>query len=123
MKMISKVGLLLAASILMLHSLLPHEHHDEISAERHSYEQKGADSLLDHLLLAFHANLGENHLEEYEKSSAIVALVFIAVEEINYEFTSQWVIVKEEEYCQTESLSNHLLLTNQYRFRGPPQLI
>lgn len=122
MKMVSKLGLLLSVSILLLHSFMPHQHHSEISEERHSLEHKDADSILDYLLLAFHANLGENHLEEYQKASSI-ASCFVPSDQLMLELRADWVVEVDAVYADVEPAIHHLLLINQRRFRGPPQLV
>lgn len=121
MKIMSKIGLLVAASILMLHSFLPHQHHNEIADDRHFIEHDNADSILDYLKLAFHANLGENHLEEYEKASSVF-LAFFPPCQTTYELNNAWVQQNDTEFEDQQFCLHESLLTEQSQFRGPPQL-
>lgn len=121
MKIMSKIGLLLAASILMLHSFLPHQHHNETADDRHFIEHDNADSILDYLKLAFHANLGENHLEEYEKASSVF-MAFFPPFQTTYELNNTWVEQNDIKFEDQLVCLHELQLTEQSQFRGPPQL-
>lgn len=66
MKLINKISIIVAGSILLMHSILPHEHHSELDEEQHVVAHETATSLLDFIKLAFHVDLGEDHLERYK---------------------------------------------------------
>lgn len=55
----------LATTILMLHSIIPHQHHSEISIVEDEHEHKSADGFLDLLSLALHTDQGDGHLENF----------------------------------------------------------
>ena len=52
--------------MLILHSLVPHHHHDELSDEEHEIEHDSAETLLDYLELLFHVDAGDGHLEHFQ---------------------------------------------------------
>ena len=52
--------------MLLLHSFMPHQHSDELSAAEHIEEHTSASSVFDYLAVLFHENLGENHLEHFD---------------------------------------------------------
>ena len=122
MRMSGKIGMFLAISILMMHSVLPHQHHNQIPDERHSIEHAEANSILDYILLAFHVNPGENHLEEFEKASSI-SLLFLAVEISECQFIEQPVVVIQSNRVETDHILLQQFLSRQLSFRGPPQLV
>lgn len=121
MKRAGKVAMFIAISILMLHTILPHQHHDQIPDDRHAFEHEQADSLLDYILLAFHANPGENHLEEFEKASS-ATFIFLAAELGSFEF--QYINAEKDQpvWVEYETTLIPQFFYKQISFRGPPQL-
>lgn len=76
MKQISKIALALSMSILMMHTLLPHDH--SYSTEKAHFSQcTSSDGLLDIFRQAFHLDQGANHLEEYQAGTELELLEFI----------------------------------------------
>ncbi len=69
-RFVSLSVLSLAAVIMLLHAVLPHQHHNELSATEHSKEHQSPENLLDWLELVFHYDQGEQHLEDYATSEA-----------------------------------------------------
>jgi len=51
---------------MFMHSILPHEHHDELSSTNHDFLHESADSFLDYVKLIFHHDMGEGHLEHFD---------------------------------------------------------
>lgn len=49
----------------MLHSIIPHQHHSEISIVEDEHEHKSAEGFLDLLSLALHTDQGDGHLENF----------------------------------------------------------
>lgn len=49
-----------------MHSLLPHQHHDELDIIEHSEERAQAEGMVDYLQLLFHTDLGDGHMENFE---------------------------------------------------------
>ncbi|MFY0685759.1 MAG: hypothetical protein JXQ90_01270 [Cyclobacteriaceae bacterium] len=63
---LGKIALLIATGILLLHSLLPHEHESpSLSTLQYHSCAQSADTWVDLIRHAFHANPGDNHLEEF----------------------------------------------------------
>jgi len=52
----------------LLHSVIPHHHHDHLSVEDHNIEHESADNILDYLELLFHLDMGEGHLENFQST-------------------------------------------------------
>jgi hypothetical protein len=52
----------------LLHSIIPHHHHDHLSVEDHKFEHETADNILDYLELLFHLDMGEGHLENFQST-------------------------------------------------------
>ena len=56
MKSFQNILLLKIAAVILLHSLIPHRHHREMSTTEHKTAHINADDLIDYLSLAFHSN-------------------------------------------------------------------
>lgn len=54
-----------ACFILIMHSLVPHEHHTESLEEEHVCQQAQVLSFLDIFRIAFHSDIGEGHLDYF----------------------------------------------------------
>jgi len=132
MNLVRKLILFLATGMLMLHTLLPHEHHEDSSGENHFVEFKDADSIIDYLRLAFHFNPGENHLEDFNKSQDNALdfnnaqdytpnFIYPSVQSFQYDVQFQ-VLTQYSSVAASENLSEINFLAPKY-FRGPPQLI
>ncbi|MEP2026225.1 MAG: hypothetical protein ABJH98_03590 [Reichenbachiella sp.] len=124
MKLISKISILVAGAILLLHSVLPHEHHDELNSQQHLIAHETANSLMDLIKLAFHFNPGKNHLEEFEPIkeyqsdflAPIIAEVALVLKPI----------LLNETQVNFPSFKSGFIIRHLYeelRFRGPPQQI
>lgn len=114
---------MLAGAILLMHSILPHEHHSELDENQHVEDHETASSLLDYIKLAFHLDPGQNHLEEFQVSKQIQApLVLNMPVEFVYEavpeLMEERVIVLPAYQFNFKTRFKHQTL----RFRGPPQL-
>ncbi len=124
MKLIRKISLFLAGSILLLHTVLPHEHHSELSGKEHCEQHETAANLVDFIKLVFHMDQGEGHLEKYQTSGQASFLFHaILVEELLPDFET---IVSSENDFPNPFIQNSLhsrLLSSQLRFRGPPHWV
>lgn len=124
MKLIRNLSLMLAGVILLLHMILPHEHHSELDAAEHITQHETAKSLFDYFKLAFHMDQGEGHLEKYQASSTS-QLSFHAT--LLESFTPDFELVFLEEIKTASSTEQNLLsswhFTSQIRFRGPPHRV
>ncbi|MGL1888106.1 MAG: hypothetical protein OCD76_16440 [Reichenbachiella sp.] len=125
MKTVKHIFLFLALSLLMLHSIMPHQHHDDNETVEEYQEHQEAQDLLDYLMLAFHISQGEEHLEEFQVSGSTVMLnhtVVVAVFELVYQ-------PKVVDESNTEYETNFFVLTTSesivegYSFRGPPSIV
>ena len=58
----------IACVILLLHTILPHDHNGVASAEDDNSEYQEVHNFLDWITLAFHADFGEGHLENFLSS-------------------------------------------------------
>lgn len=59
----------LAMSLAVLHSLVPHVHHDESNGPLH--EDVSDLSLLERLSRVFHLDMGDDHLEEFQPGDGL----------------------------------------------------
>lgn len=58
------ITLFLSFFFLVTHELIPHRHHEELSAKEHEKEHQEAQDVIDFFSLVFHQNLGNHHLQE-----------------------------------------------------------
>ena len=121
MKITSKILIILAGTILLMHAILPHEHDDQIVDD---YEiHVSANSLLDIIELAFHFDLGENHLEVFKSSTQTrLTLAVYLIEESVINIAP--ILLSEDFYSfqpHIQQLRTRYLYQN-LQFRGPPQL-
>ncbi len=65
MRVFRSFFLLMIATIVLLHSLMPHDHHDKTESEVCITEVQ--DGIFDWLALGLHMNQGEGHLEHFLK--------------------------------------------------------
>lgn len=54
-----------------MHSVLPHEHHAQLSDAEHVEAHSSADSLLGHIQLIFHVDMGDGHLDHFESCQGL----------------------------------------------------
>ena len=54
--------------IIVLHALIPHIHHDQVSDAQHEEEHITADSWADYVKLMFHIDLGDGHLDHFDSA-------------------------------------------------------
>ena len=55
--------------IIVLHALVLHVHHDQISDARHEEEHISADSWVDYVKLLLQVDLGDEHLENFQTAN------------------------------------------------------
>ncbi|WP_420578151.1 hypothetical protein [Ekhidna sp.] len=122
MKVIGKIAMTIAVCMLMLHTLMPHHHVNQETEDEHAVEYTYADSLLDYIKLALHLNPGENHLEEFEKTSNLT--VYFPVAEIpTFEIPLCVECDKDDSFpVESSVLAKDHLVFLSISFRGPPQL-
>ncbi|WP_236980779.1 hypothetical protein [Membranihabitans maritimus] len=66
-KRLRDISFLIVGLIILVHNITPHLHHDEISEEQHLKAHYEANNVLDWILLSFHNNLENGHLECYSE--------------------------------------------------------
>ncbi|MFY0652279.1 MAG: hypothetical protein JXQ96_09615 [Cyclobacteriaceae bacterium] len=121
-KTIRKISLILAGAILLLHTVLPHEHHSELDEAEHVTQHETATGWLDFIMLAFHLDQGEGHLEKYQVPSSNILFHTLPSEALVFQFTP-FILIKTSFPVSSpvESFYSRFL-SSQLRFRGPPKL-
>lgn len=61
----------IATTIVLLHSIIPHSHHSELTHEEHHRQHENASSILDFISLAFHLDHEDGQLEEFVQGNDI----------------------------------------------------
>ena len=124
MKVIRNMSILLGGLLLFLHTVFPHDHHNQQSSEEHFLEIGVATSIFDIIELAFHLDLGEDHLENFQVTpkTAFHLSPFIVDDLLNFELPA---IIKLNDDSFPATLSEPFLeqsYRSEDRFRGPPQV-
>ncbi|MEQ9468133.1 MAG: hypothetical protein RLN88_12015 [Ekhidna sp.] len=117
-----KIGMFLAVSLLMAHTLMPHKHHSNVNDEDHFIEHAQAESLLDYIRLAFHVSPGENHLEEFQTAQG-VSLYFPVAEILDFQLSNEILEIEAPKVIFFDAVIEQQFSPDQSNFRGPPQLI
>lgn len=124
-KQIGFIALLLAVGVLFLHNTLPHTHHTESDEMLHNAEHQEANSLLDYLRLAFHIDLGGDHLENFEHANEL-AVDAPPVHLLNSYTTTTLKNKAENKAPSFQPLSEWFFppqhFWEQIYFRGPPRV-
>lgn len=119
MKLLGKISVLFAGTLLILHGLLPHEHHDEMAGVEHFVAHKQVETWIDYLQVAFHFSPGDNHLEEYQTSDYYISVDLLPVD-------VEWAIItlniEDNSVFLTDASLEKLQRTLSQPWRGPPSL-
>lgn len=78
MRIFRSVFLLVIATIVLLHTLVPHEHHDKAESEICVTAQDESKGFLDWIALGLHINQNEGHLEHFLKDKKIAIFDIVA---------------------------------------------
>ena len=62
---VSHLFIILAITILVAHTVIPHVHHKQLSENEDLSEHNAANSFLDYVKLALHTDPGSDHLEDF----------------------------------------------------------
>jgi hypothetical protein len=120
MKFLGRISVLLAETLLMFHTFVPHQHHIELNAKEHIVQHKSADSLFDFIKLALHLDQGEGHLEDYQLKNQQFNLAAVTLDVPIFAFDR---IVDESSnvsfFITQDTLPERYIISN-LRFRGPP---
>ena len=106
-----------AGILLLLHTLIPHQHHTELDDSSHYSQHQKADNLYEFFQLIFHQDLGEDHLEDYQTPafySAPSDCVDTHLPQPTY------VLSFSEPFPTTNASIASYQVTQYLRFRGPP---
>lgn len=115
----------LAMLLMLLHNIVPHQHHGEDKDEEHCLAETSHedDSLFDLLGDIFHTDLGDDHLENLRNAEGDLP-VFISpaiLAEAQKRLEQPLVISSVDDYRQPEDLALPDFLTPTLRpLRGPP---
>lgn len=120
MRVLKKISLLLAGLMLLLHTMLPHEHHTELNEAAHIVEHQTATGLLDFIKLAFHLDQGEGHLEKFKTAGFNYFFEAIPYTEIELEQFVPVFIDNDFQVLASIDTFSSRYLSSQLRFRGPP---
>ncbi len=119
LNMIRYISLVLSVSFLLLHTLLPHTHHDQFTNnEEHVTAHSSAQNFLDYLKLAFHTNLGVNHLEEYQKAFDVDLSPLQSIELLQ---TIVFVQMNDKSLTPFTTVISEKHPLQAHRLRGPPK--
>ncbi|MFT4739085.1 MAG: hypothetical protein ACI8QD_000453 [Cyclobacteriaceae bacterium] len=117
------ISFILAGTILLMHSVLPHHHHGDLNENQNVNAHETASSLLDFVKLAFHVDLGQDHLESYnvaQYEQVSFDILSVAINDFLFEASITEISFPKrfpfQENLHARFLSHHLSV------RGPPQL-
>lgn len=119
MKAIGQILLLASGAILMLHSLLPHDHHDELDDLQHYEQRASAESLVDYIKLAFHIDLGEDHLEDFQGSKQLDFSI-TPIDPVNVILPKPEILMIRDQYHEEGAVVISRASVAAIPFRGPP---
>ena len=114
-----------AMTIVLVHSFVPHQHHEELSIEEHNRQHREASGWIDYLLLAFHIGPNQGHLDEFHSTETNVDK---SNDSDQFEFDVQYYV--ESIFIASELISTPIpkihtaftgdFLSNTRILRGPP---
>lgn len=120
MKFLARISVLLAGTLLMFHTFVPHQHHIELNAKEHLVQHNSAVSLFDFIKLALHLDQGEGHLEDYQVKSQQFNLAAVTMDAPTFSFDR---VVEESSVVSfqiTQAALPERYSISNLRFRGPP---
>ena len=121
-KAFGKILMFSSLCILMLHTVMPHQHHGEVSNEIHNFEHDSADSILDFIQLAFHFNPSENHLEDYQKSNLDFQTLVFCEDVLSPDFARTILSSIDQNVEGYDYQQVRPVPISSISFRGPPEL-
>ena len=125
MKPIAHIFISLAMLLMLLHNIVPHQHHGEAKEEEHCLAETSHkdDSLLDILGDIFHTDVGDDHLQNLRQAeSTQVSLISPALLAQAKVVLEHYVFIQSPtEYRQPEDLAlpDYLVVTLR-SLRSPP---
>lgn len=114
--------------LLLLHNVVPHQHHDEGIAEEHCLTENShdGDNLLELLGDIFHTDLGNDHLENLRKTESsqpsLILPTILAEVQKPIEVTVR--VSSGQHYPRPENLALPEFSTDSaHPLRGPPTCV
>jgi hypothetical protein len=108
---------------VLIHNTLPHQHHSEMEDMEHSIEHQAASNVLEYLQLAFHLDMGGDHLENFEKTTE-VTLSAPMIAHLTYLIPDLALLPEQSStnayYLVSDWHSPTEYFWNETSFRGPP---
>jgi len=116
-----------AVLILLIHSIVPHQHHAELTDAEHSEQHTEASSFFDYIALSFHFDHPDGQLEEFTTAQTDANEVdqLTQIAEIPSSFGGPVLHINSEEqnhFC-TYQVDNQEVSTSAHSLRGPPALL
>lgn len=109
----------LAVAVIILHSIIAHDHKMGMSAEDHISAHSCVVSVFDNYVLGFHIANGEGHLEQFvasdiavDHSKVLIALVDLVSQDCGESVTA---------FASTPSIQYSIPDYEYPTLRGPPQ--
>lgn len=121
MTLVRQICMVMAGAILLLHSLLPHEHHRDLDDEEHVVRHEMATSLVDFIKLAFHLDQGEDHLENFKVTEQFqLSLDQYVLAQAYFTFAPKLIESQHIIFPTFQATNYSRYLSLPLRFRGPP---
>lgn len=114
----------LATAVLMLHSFVPHDHHE--SDLIYISDEEVPESILDFIALGFHISQADGHLEDYSSER----FDFEVADHQLFDVLNSESFLLDINFSSSLILSNRIdkdvfyrsLLIGEFSRRGPPQI-
>lgn len=127
MKMIRNAALFVATALVLLHSIVPHVHHSDLTSSQDKHMHEEASSIMDFLALAFHLDHSDGNLENYVNSASSCDLELDQIildlpsEIFNIELSSIPIDSERSHFCFIYNERGHSC-SSPPELRGPPSL-
>jgi hypothetical protein len=127
MRQVQFIVQFIAVLILLVHSIVPHHHHDELSEWEHQQEHLEASNILDYLALSLHFDHPDGQLEEFTTAQSDVTDIDhydqisdapVSISEITFPTTKEG---KNHFYTYQADLGTFSI--SALTLRGPPSLL
>lgn len=116
-----------AVLILLIHSIIPHRHHAELSDAEHQKEHIEASSLFDFLALSFHFDHPEGQLEDFTSAQSDVSDVDQLDQLADFSgpimATAFPEFAEEDNHVYSYQSANGQFSASSHSLRGPPSLL
>ncbi len=115
-----------AVLVLLIHSVIPHHHHAELTEAEHQQQHLEASSFLDYIALSFHFDHPDGQLEEFTTAQADLSELdqLAQIGEIPSpvgEFVFH-IVLEERNHFYTYQADSQEASASTHSLRGPPSL-